>query len=42
MDIVILCLMSIAILWLYICDRKESQRRARIRRFIAQSNKRGL
>jgi hypothetical protein len=42
MDIVILCLMSIAILWLYIQDRKESQRRERIRRFIEQSNKRGL
>jgi hypothetical protein len=42
MDIVILCLMSIAILWLYIQDRKDSQRRERIRRFIEQSNKRGL
>jgi hypothetical protein len=42
MDIVILCLMSIAILWLYIQDRKDSQRRIRSRRFIEQSNKRGL
>jgi hypothetical protein len=42
MDIVILALMFGAILWLYLQDRKESQRRARIRRFIAQSNKRGL
>jgi hypothetical protein len=42
MDILILALMFGAIGWLYICDRKESQRRERIRRFIAQSNKRGL